>query len=153
MPEVRRRAGSGRSIASERSEPAVEFTSARPVVAIVDDDPAVRNALAFSLETDGITVRAYSGSAELLTAVPRADCFVIDFKLPGMDGLELLAELRRRRIASPAILITTHPSASVRERAAIAGAALIEKPLLDDALFREICAALGALGDGMLRAR
>ena len=123
----------------------MEFTSARPVVVIVEDDLAVRCALSFSLKTEGITVCAYASSAELLAEVPSADCFVIDFKLPGMDGLNLLAELRRRRIAAPAVLITTQPSTSVRRRAETAGAALIEK-LLDDALFRQIREALTGIG-------
>ena len=61
-----------------------------------------------------------------------------------MNGLDLLAELRRRKVVTPAILITTHPSAAVRERAAATGIALIEKPLLGDALFQEIRAALAA---------
>ena len=59
-----------------------------------------------------------------------------------MNGLDLLAELRRRQVVAPAILITTHPSAAVRERATATGAALVEKPLLGDALFQEIHAAL-----------
>jgi two-component system response regulator FixJ len=117
---------------------------ARPVVVVVDDDLAVRNSLAFSLQTEGIAVRAYVGADELLRDVPDAACFVIDYKLPGMNGLELLAELRRRAVRAPAILITTNPSAAVRERAAADGTALIEKPLLGDALFREIRAALAA---------
>jgi two-component system, LuxR family, response regulator FixJ len=115
---------------------------AGPVVVIVDDDLAVRSSLAFSLETEGIAVRAYVSGAELLMELPDAACFVIDYKLPGMNGLELLAELRRRQVAAPAILITTHPSAAVRERAAADGMTLVEKPLLGDALFREIRAAL-----------
>jgi two-component system, LuxR family, response regulator FixJ len=115
---------------------------ARPVVVVVDDDLAVRSSLAFSLRTEGIAVRTYVSAAELLTEVPDAACFVIDYKLPGMNGLELLAELRRRHVSAPAILITTHPSAAVRERAAAGGMALIEKPLIGDALFREIRAAL-----------
>jgi two-component system, LuxR family, response regulator FixJ len=119
-----------------------KIDSARPVVVIVDDDLAVRSSLAFSLQTEGIAVHTYVSAAELLTEVPDAACFVIDYKLPGMNGLELLEELRRRHVAAPAILITTHPSAAVRERAAADGMALIEKPLIGDALFREIRAAL-----------
>jgi two-component system, LuxR family, response regulator FixJ len=78
-----------------------------------------------------------------LADVPVSDesCLVIDYQLPGMNGLELLAELRRREIAAPAILITTHPSATVRERAAGTGMALINKPLLGNALFLQISAA------------
>jgi two-component system, LuxR family, response regulator FixJ len=123
-----------------------DVVSARPVVVIVDDDPAIRNSLAFSLRTEGITVLAYASGAELLQEVPVVDscCLVIDYKLPGMNGLDLLAELRRRQVTAPAILITTHPSAAVRERAAASGTALIEKPLLGDALFAEIRAALAA---------
>ena len=69
-------------------------------------------------------------------------CYIIDYKLPGMNGLDLLAELRRHDIAAPAILITTNPSPAVRARAAAAATVLVEKPLLGDALFQEIRAAL-----------
>lgn len=122
----------------------VEIASAKPVVVIVDDDPAVRSSLAFSLQTEGFSVRSYASGAELLKDVPaaRAGCLVIDYQLPGMNGLDLLAELRRRQVEAPAILITTHPSSAVRERAAVSGAALVEKPLLGDALFHEILVAL-----------
>src|SRR5262245_41508946 len=117
---------------------------ARPVVVVVDDDLAVRSSLAFSLETEGIAVRTYVGAAELLMDVPAAACFVIDYKLQGMNGLELLAEISGRNVLAPALLITTHTSAAVRDRAAADCMALIEKPLLGDALFREIRAALAA---------
>jgi FixJ family two-component response regulator len=67
---------------------------------------------------------------------------VVDYKLPEMNGLDLLVELRNRKIDLPAILITTNPSAEVRRRTALAGVTLIEKPLLNDALFQGIRAAL-----------
>lgn len=116
----------------------------KPLVAIVDDDPAVRGSLAFSLETEGFSVCTYANGSDLLRDVPRAECFVIDYKLPGMNGLDVLAELRRRQIATPAILITTHPNAAVRERAANSRTVLIEKPLLGDTLFHEIRSAIGS---------
>jgi FixJ family two-component response regulator len=120
----------------------VGSASKKPLVVIVDDDPAVRGSLAFSLETEGFSVCSYANGNDLLRDVPRANCFVIDYKLPGMNGLDVLAELRRRQIATPAILITTQPSAAVRQRAARSHTVLIEKPLLGDALFQEIRAAL-----------
>ena len=58
-----------------------------------------------------------------------------------MNGL--LSELRRRNIDPPAILITTHPNPAARDRAALAGVPLIEKPLLNDTLFQGIRAAPG----------
>jgi two-component system, LuxR family, response regulator FixJ len=100
--------------------------------------------LKFALEVEGFAVRAYPASAELLreSEFPADGCLVVDLKLPEMNGLDLLVELRKRNIDLPAILITTHPSADVRRRAAIAGATLIEKPLLNDTLFQWIRAAL-----------
>lgn len=112
---------------------------------VVDDDPAIRNSLAFSLQTEGIVVLTYASGVDLLQApMGAAGCLVIDYKLPGMNGLDLLAELRRRHVAAPAILITTHPSTAVRERAAASGTVLVEKPLLGDALFQAIRSALVA---------
>ena len=112
------------------------------MVVVVDDDPAVRGSLAFSLQAEGFSVRSYASGPELLREIPDVRCLVIDYKLPGMNGLDLLTELRRRQVSAPAILITTHPSAAVRQRAAAASMVLIEKPLLGEALFQEIHAAL-----------
>lgn len=122
----------------------VKTASVKPIVVIVDDDPAIRSSLAFSLKTEGFSVRSYASGAELLADVPvaKAGCLVLDYQLPGMNGLDLLAELRSRQVAAPAILITTHPTAAVRARAAAAGMVVIEKPLLGDALFHEIHTAL-----------
>lgn len=121
-----------------------ELAAARPVVVIVEDDPAVRGSLAFSLQTEGFSVRSYASPAELLREIPagKSVCLVIDYKLPEMNGLDLLAELRRRHVDAPAILMTTHPNATVRARAAATATVLIEKPLLGEALFHEIRAAL-----------
>ena len=74
--------------------------------------------------------------------IPEDGCLVVDYKLPDMNGLDLIVELRRRKIELPAILITTHPSAAVRDRAARACVRLIEKPLLNDMLFQGIRTAL-----------
>ncbi len=119
-------------------------------VLIIDDDPAVRNSLKFALEVEGFTVRAYAAGADLLreSDFPADGCLVVDLKLPEMNGLDLLVELRKRKIDLPAILITTHPSADVRRRAALAGVTLIEKPLLNDTLFQGIRAALDGQAGG-----
>jgi FixJ family two-component response regulator len=113
-------------------------------VVIVDDDPAVRSSLQFCLEVEGFLVRTYSNAAELLNEknVPENGCLVIDYRLPNLNGLDLLAQLRQRRIMLPAILVTTHPSEALRRQTAAAGAVLIEKPLLNEALLEGIRAIL-----------
>src|SRR5262245_19285723 len=100
-----------------------ELTTARPVVLVIDDDPAVRNPLKFALEIEGFSVRLYPTAAELLDEkdLPESGCLVTDYHLPEMNGLDLLARLRDRNIRLPAILIMTHPNAIIRDRAALAG--------------------------------
>jgi len=120
------------------SEPARK----RMTIVVVDDDSAVRNSLQFSLEIEGFAVRAYSTGADLLNAgdIAGCACLVVDQNMPGMTGLELLAELRLRRVCTPAILITSHPSAALKDRAAHDGVPIVEKPLLGNALLERICA-------------
>jgi FixJ family two-component response regulator len=115
-----------------------------PIVLVVDDDSAVRSSLQFCLEIEGFMVRTYSCGPDLLNDhdIPQTGCLVIDYRLPSMNGLDLLSELRRRSIKLPAILVTTNPSMSVRAQTAAAGAILIEKPLLNEALLEGIRAAM-----------
>lgn len=106
------------------------------VVLVIDDDPAVRGSLKFSLEIEGFDVRTYANADELLRAddLPSRGCLIVDYYLPGVNGLDLLRELSDRHVSLPAILITTQPTAHVRRRAHSAGVAIIEKPLLNNAL-------------------
>ena len=122
-----------------------DLVARRPTVLVIDDDPGVRSSLKFALEVEGFAVRTYPTGSDLLDEedMPESGCVVADYHLPGMNGLDLLARLRDRKVSLPAILITTDPSAAVRGRAATAGVRLVEKPLLSDALFQGIGAALG----------
>jgi len=121
-----------------------ELARGRPVIIVVDDDGAVRNSLKFSLEIEGFSVLTYADSRELFEdeALAESSCLVIDHNLPGMTGLEAIAELRERRVLVPAILITTHPSAATTERARKAEIPIVEKPLLENGLLEQIQAAL-----------
>ena len=109
-------------------------------VYVVDDDPAVRSALKFSLEIEGFVVRVFPDAIEVLREADLSGCgcLIVDFYMPRMNGLDLVDKLRQRRISVPAILITSHPSNTVRERAASAGVRLIEKPFLDDSLIEGV---------------
>ena len=119
---------------------AAQSTPGKPVIVIVDDDFAVRNSLAFALTEEGFLVRTYCSAEMLLDGVLLSDasCLVIDQKLPGLSGLGLVDELRRRDVVAPVILITTGPTAQIRRAAAAAGIAIIEKPLIGDSLFNQI---------------
>lgn len=108
----------------------------QPCVLLVDDDPSVLSSIVFALEVEDLRVEAFaSGEAVLATDGPRDfACVVIDQRLPGMDGLTLLARLRGSGLLAPAILITTNPSRWLKQRVKEDGAWLIEKPLLRDSL-------------------
>jgi two-component system, LuxR family, response regulator FixJ len=115
-----------------------------PVVVVVDDDAAVRNSLKFSLELEGFSVRTYRSGSDLLAAsnLGDCDCFVIDQRMPVMSGMELIANLRQRKVATPAILIISHLNAALSARAAVAEVPIVEKPFLGNALvdsIREAC--------------
>lgn len=113
-------------------------------VVLVDDDGALRLALTFMLELDGFSVTALdSGEALLQAALPPAPvCLVLDQNMGGLTGLEALAALRANNQTLPALLITSHPRASIRDAAAALGAVIVEKPLLGDSLNAAINAAL-----------
>jgi two-component system response regulator FixJ len=111
-----------------------------PVIVVVDDDAAVRGSLKFALEIEGFAVRTYPRGDDLLGDITRADCacFIIDHMLPGMSGLDVVAELRREHIAAPVILLTSHPTWVVQQRAAQAGVPIVEKPLTGNALIDRV---------------
>lgn len=117
----------------------------REVVVVVDDDPAVCSSLEFALGTEGFSVLTFASGAELLQQerLPAQGCVIIDYYLPGMNGLELAMALRERQVALPIILITTHPSRSLRQSAAAEGIEIVEKPLLGNSLSESLRAAFG----------
>ncbi len=126
-------------------EGGLQAAARRPVVTVVDDDPAVCSSLKFALELEGFTVRWYLRAAEVPCAGEHdaCDCFVIDQGMPGMSGMELIETLRSRQVSTPAILLVSHPNAAVSARAAKAAIPIVEKPLLGNALMERIREACG----------
>ncbi len=115
-------------------------------VLIVDDDAAVRSALKFVLEVEGLEVRLYDGPVALLaeTELPAHACLIVDYLMPGMDGLNLVDRLRERQVGLPVILITARISDDLSRRAERAGVKrILEKPLSDSKLIDSIYSALG----------
>lgn len=116
-------------------------------VLIVDDDAAVRSALKFALEVEGLDVRLYDGPDALLAdaSLPDRGCLVIDYRMPIMDGLQLTDRLRARNVALPVILITGRVSDDLRRRAAKSGIRqVLEKPLSNGTLVEGIRSVLAA---------
>ena len=118
---------------------------AKPTVFVVDDDAAVLASLRFLLETDGFAVRTFRNATTLLNArsAPSADCYVIDYKMPDINGIELVGRLRKSDRETPVILITGYPDENITARAAAAGVNdVVLKPLLDETLAKRIYRAI-----------
>ncbi len=128
-----------------------ELLASGPLVIVVDDDVAVRNSLKFSLEIEGFVVRVYAGANELLREAELpgvGSCLLVDQNMPGMNGLDLVAHLRARAVAVPAILMTSSPTKALSERASKAWVAIVEKPFLGTTLVDRI-RDLFSRGDAM----
>jgi two-component system response regulator FixJ len=120
-----------------------ETAVSHPAIIVVEDDLGVRNSLQFAFEVKGFDVFAYaSGEALLADVTPSAArCLILDYHLPGIDGLTLLHRLRERGDDLSAVLITT-PNPEISRRAALSGVRLVEKPLQSDVLAAEVCSLL-----------
>ena len=106
-------------------------------VVLVDDDHAVRESLRFSLQLDGLAVRTCDSGLTLLRDddFMGADCLVLDYKMPDMDGFAVMAALATRNVTVPVILITAPVTERIRQQAKRAGAfSVLEKPLLNGIL-------------------
>lgn len=127
-------------------DPHFRQMGSRPTVYLVDDDAAVRRALAFALDLEGFVVETYdSGEALLLRDRLQAPgCLVIDERLPGASGFDTLRQLRAREVDLPAIFVTSHPKPAFREAAAVAGVPILEKPLEGETLIVAIHELLDA---------
>jgi two-component system response regulator FixJ len=115
------------------------------IVLVVDDDAAVRAALKFVLEVEGFRVRLYDSPEAMLNAsdLPKHACLVVDYRMPGMNGIELVTRLRERQVTLPAILISARVNKELHrlaERSGLAG--VLEKPFSDAALVDSIRSAL-----------
>lgn len=101
------------------------------VVALVDDDDAVRTATAGLLRHAGFRVESYTGGAEFLASDLPADlgCILLDMRMPGMDGLSVMRALKERGDDKPILVLTGHGDVPMAVEAMRLGAAdFLEKP-------------------------
>jgi len=84
--------------------------SQRLTVFIIDDDPSVRDSLSLRLGIEGFRTALFADAEAFLAALQPewAGCIVADIKLPGASGLEMQAELQRRGVGIPVVVITAH---------------------------------------------
>ena len=112
---------------------------------VVDDDDAVRRGLAALLGAKGYAVETFpAAEAFLARAAPTPPCCLLaDVRMPGMSGLELQAELKRRGAALPIVVITGHGDVAMAVTALKAGAVdFIEKPFDADAILDAVAAGV-----------
>ena len=115
------------------------------LVAIVDDDEAVRVALEGLLRSAGLTARAFQSAEEFMGSGQQfhVACLIADIRMPGMSGLELQAKLNAEHCRIPIVFITAHGDAQIRMQALRAGAVeFLAKPFNDEALLETVRAAL-----------
>ena len=116
-----------------------------PVVAIVDDDRSVQRALKDLMESAGLSARCFGSAEDFLVSEQRAHIasLVLDIRMPGMSGLDLLAKLKAEGSTIPVIVITAHGDTRTRVQAMQAGArAFLSKPFDDKVLLHHVRAAL-----------
>jgi two-component system, LuxR family, response regulator FixJ len=126
------------------------MTNETVVVHVVDDDPAIRDSLAFLLDTAGLASRTYDSASALLAraSVLEPGCIVTDVRMPGLGGLEMVRRLAEQGVRHPVIVMTGHADVPLAIEAVRAGVRdFIEKPFDDAALLLSIRAATAELVD------
>lgn len=120
-----------------------EKQALRPSIIVIDDDEAVLNAITFNLTVAGYHVTGLPDGQTLLDSsdLPDTTFLIVDHRLPHIDGLFLIEMLRARGCTAPAVLVTSQPSARLRDRCNSLGIPLVEKPLLQDELASVLQAA------------
>jgi FixJ family two-component response regulator len=122
-----------------------------PVVAVVDDDESVRMALASLLRSVGFAVLVFSSAEDLLHRenLPSIGCLILDWRMPGMDGLQLQSYLAASGSRIPIIFLTAHRSEDGRAQALTGGAiAFLNKPVDAETLLNAVRAGLGQRAEG-----
>jgi FixJ family two-component response regulator len=114
-------------------------------VAVLDDDPSIRNAVARVLKAEGMLVSLHATGDELFAALALEypACLILDFQMPRISGLDVLNHLRQLGLRIPTIILTAHLEVACREACLEAGAiACLHKPVNSDDLLQAIKRAL-----------
>jgi len=124
------------------------MTETDPIIVVIDDDPALRDAMGLLLSSEGYLVRSFASAEAFLRepSVPALGCLLIDAYLPGMSGLDLLRRLSAKNFALPMIMITGRSDVALAVEAMKSGAAdFIDKPATPAELLEAVALALERL--------
>ena len=116
-----------------------------PVIAVVEDDDAMREALSDLLQVLGLPCCTFDRAESFLAAHENLafGCLISDVRLPGISGLDLLQRLKEMGSTMPVIITTSYTDASIRSRALEGGAYVyLTKPFADEVLLRHLNSAL-----------
>jgi len=106
-------------------------------VYIVDDDRDVRSSISFMLSTGGMQTRAFGSGLDFIDSLDHLEpgCVLLDIRMPDMDGVEVLAELRKRSIEWPVVMMTGHGEVALAVQTMKLGAIdFLEKPFQEENL-------------------
>lgn len=112
------------------------MTKDRPIVYVVDDDESVRRALSRLINSAGYMVESFKSATEFMIGArfSSRDCLILDIRMPGMTGLELVDHLAQAGLEIPTILITAHVEEYDRLTDPPAVLACLQKPIDDEEL-------------------
>ncbi len=117
----------------------------RPLIAIVDDDDDIRDALSDLLFVLGFSCRAFESAEAFLIAdeTSHFDCLITDIRMPGMDGLELMQVIKASGSIMPVIVVTSVVDQVTATRALVGGAhRFLTKPVSEQVLVESVRSAL-----------
>ena len=121
----------------------------RTIIYLVDDDDAVRRSGSFMLRASGFMVRTFASGVELLKEVKylESGCILLDIRMPDIDGLEVMEELKARGVMMPVIVLTGHGDDATAVAAIKSGASdYLEKPFEKVRLLNAISLGAQMLG-------
>lgn len=120
-------------------------SSSRPLIRIIDDDEDLLDAMAFMLRSEGWDVETYNGAESFFLHDQAATpgCVILDYSMPGMDGLEIQKRLTELDYPHPLIFLTAHADVDMAISAFKRGADdLLRKPVAAAVLFSAVAKAV-----------
>jgi len=119
------------------------YLTHKPLIAVVDDDQSIREALENLISSVGFEVKLFASAEDFLDSSLQPDCAILDVRLPGISGLELQRRLAADGRSIPVIIITAQGDDKTQDEAVAAGAiAFLNKPFKEEVLLAALESAL-----------